>query len=60
MGQGADGASSYDPDAVRAKYLAERDKRLVEGREYVTSAWLERTPDLDSLRGEARFQALLS
>jgi cation diffusion facilitator CzcD-associated flavoprotein CzcO len=25
-------ASSYDPEAVRAKYLAERDKRLVPGR----------------------------
>src|SRR5580692_11795941 len=29
---GADGAASYDPEAVRAKYLAERDKRLVPGR----------------------------
>ena len=27
----ADGAASYDPEAVRAKYLAERDKRLVPG-----------------------------
>jgi cation diffusion facilitator CzcD-associated flavoprotein CzcO len=25
-------APSYDPEAVRAKYLAERDRRLVEGR----------------------------
>ena len=25
-------ASSYDPEAVRAKYLAERDKRLIPGR----------------------------
>ena len=25
-------AASYDPEAVRAKYLAERDKRLVPGR----------------------------
>jgi len=25
-------AASYDPEAVRAKYLAERDKRLVSGR----------------------------
>jgi cation diffusion facilitator CzcD-associated flavoprotein CzcO len=25
-------APSYDPDAVRAKYLAERDKRLIPGR----------------------------
>jgi len=29
---GADGAAAYDPEAVRAKYLAERDKRLVPGR----------------------------
>ncbi len=29
---GADGAAGYDPEAVRAKYLAERDKRLVPGR----------------------------
>src|SRR6202035_5736874 len=29
---GADGGASYDPGAVRAKYLAERDKRLVPGR----------------------------
>src|SRR6202167_5223542 len=29
---GAGGAASYDPEAVRAKYLAERDKRLVPGR----------------------------
>jgi cation diffusion facilitator CzcD-associated flavoprotein CzcO len=29
---GDGGAASYDPDAVRAKYLAERDKRLVPGR----------------------------
>ncbi len=28
----AAGAASYDPEAVRAKYLAERDKRLVPGR----------------------------
>jgi len=28
----AGGAASYDPEAVRAKYLAERDKRLVPGR----------------------------
>lgn len=27
-----DGSAHYDPDAVRAKYLAERDKRLVAGR----------------------------
>ncbi len=26
------GAESYDPEAVRARYLAERDKRLVAGR----------------------------
>src|SRR5207302_3040976 len=26
------GASRYDPEAVRAKYLAERDKRLLPGR----------------------------
>jgi cation diffusion facilitator CzcD-associated flavoprotein CzcO len=26
------GAETYDPEAVRAKYLAERDKRLVPGR----------------------------
>ncbi len=25
-------AASYDPEAVRAKYLSERDKRLVPGR----------------------------
>jgi hypothetical protein len=25
-------AASYDPESVRAKYLAERDKRLVPGR----------------------------
>src|SRR5690348_16959753 len=31
MAQGV-GGSGYDPDAVRAKYLAERDKRLVPGR----------------------------
>jgi cation diffusion facilitator CzcD-associated flavoprotein CzcO len=29
---GATGAPDYDPEAVRAKYLAERDKRLVPGR----------------------------
>jgi cation diffusion facilitator CzcD-associated flavoprotein CzcO len=29
---GDDAAASYDPEAVRAKYLAERDKRLVPGR----------------------------
>ena len=29
---GAGGAASYDPKAVRAKYRAERDKRLVPGR----------------------------
>jgi cation diffusion facilitator CzcD-associated flavoprotein CzcO len=29
---GASGAAAYDPEAVRAKYLAERDKRLVPGR----------------------------
>ena len=29
---GDDGGVEYDPDAVRAKYLAERDKRLVAGR----------------------------
>src|ERR1700691_3521945 len=29
---GDGGAGTYDPDAVRAKYLAERDKRLVPGR----------------------------
>jgi cation diffusion facilitator CzcD-associated flavoprotein CzcO len=29
---GADEAGTYDPEAVRAKYLAERDKRLVPGR----------------------------
>jgi len=29
---GAGGAASYDPDAVRTRYLAERDKRLVPGR----------------------------
>jgi cation diffusion facilitator CzcD-associated flavoprotein CzcO len=29
---GAGGAATYDPEAVRAKYLAERDKRLVPGR----------------------------
>ncbi len=28
----AGGAASYDPEAVRAKYLAERDKRLIPGR----------------------------
>ena len=27
-----DGATSYDPDAVKARYLAERDKRLLPGR----------------------------
>jgi cation diffusion facilitator CzcD-associated flavoprotein CzcO len=27
-----DGAGGYDPEAVRARYLAERDKRLVPGR----------------------------
>ena len=32
MGRGGDEALGYDPDAVRAKYLAERDKRLVAGR----------------------------
>jgi len=26
------GAATYDPEAVRAKYLAERDKRLIPGR----------------------------
>jgi cation diffusion facilitator CzcD-associated flavoprotein CzcO len=29
---GAGGTARYDPEAVRAKYLAERDKRLVPGR----------------------------
>ena len=29
---GDGGAGAYDPEAVRAKYLAERDKRLVPGR----------------------------
>ena len=29
---GDGGAAGYDPEAVRAKYLAERDKRLVPGR----------------------------
>jgi cation diffusion facilitator CzcD-associated flavoprotein CzcO len=29
---GLDGAASYDPGTVRAKYLAERDKRMVPGR----------------------------
>ncbi len=29
---GSDGAHGYDPAAVRARYLAERDKRLVPGR----------------------------
>src|ERR1700689_4022128 len=29
---GGGGASPYDPEAVRAKYLAERDKRLVPNR----------------------------
>jgi len=32
MVRDGDGALGYDPDAVRAKYLAERDKRLVAGR----------------------------
>jgi cation diffusion facilitator CzcD-associated flavoprotein CzcO len=36
MGSGAKaglgGGASYDPEAVRAKYLAERDKRMVPGR----------------------------
>ncbi len=27
-----DGSAEFDPDAVRAKYLAERDRRLVAGR----------------------------
>ena len=30
--QGDGGAVEFDPDAVHAKYLAERDKRLVAGR----------------------------
>ena len=30
--EGADKGGTYDPEAVRAKYLAERDKRLVPGR----------------------------
>jgi cation diffusion facilitator CzcD-associated flavoprotein CzcO len=29
---GSESAAHYDPEAVRAKYLAERDKRLVPGR----------------------------
>jgi cation diffusion facilitator CzcD-associated flavoprotein CzcO len=29
---GAGGGATYDPEAVRAKYLAERDKRLIPGR----------------------------
>ncbi len=29
---GIDGSEGFDPEAVRAKYLAERDKRLVPGR----------------------------
>jgi cation diffusion facilitator CzcD-associated flavoprotein CzcO len=32
MSGGAGGTGTYDPEAVRAKYLAERDKRLVPGR----------------------------
>jgi cation diffusion facilitator CzcD-associated flavoprotein CzcO len=32
MTAGAGGAATYDPDAVRAKYLVERDKRLIPGR----------------------------
>ncbi|MGI9578010.1 MAG: flavin-containing monooxygenase [Microthrixaceae bacterium] len=31
MGE-TEGSATFDPDAVRAKYLAERDRRLVEGR----------------------------
>ncbi len=31
-GNGSSGAGSFDPDAVHAKYLEERDKRLFEGR----------------------------
>ena len=30
--EGGEGAGGYEPEAVRAKYLAERDKRLVPGR----------------------------
>src|SRR6266571_2509862 len=29
---GSSGAASYDPGAVRAKYLAERHKRMIPGR----------------------------
>ncbi len=29
---GGGGAATYDPEAVRSKYLAERDKRLIPGR----------------------------
>ncbi len=41
---GAGGAASYDPEAVRAKYLAERDKRLIPGR-----------ADIRDLRTESQF-----
>jgi len=38
------GAEGYDPEAVRARYLAERDKRLVPGRS-----------DIQDLRADDRF-----
>lgn len=41
---GAGAPAGYDPEAVRAKYLAERDKRMVPGR-----------TDTCDLRGDARF-----
>ncbi|MDE3086314.1 MAG: NAD(P)/FAD-dependent oxidoreductase [Acidobacteriota bacterium] len=41
---GAGGASNYDPETVRAKYLAERDRRMVPGR-----------TDIADLRSDDRF-----
>ena len=45
--QGAGESNGFDPEAVRAKYLAERDKRLVPGR-----------ADIVDVRSDPRFVAL--
>jgi cation diffusion facilitator CzcD-associated flavoprotein CzcO len=47
MGDG--GTTGYDPEAVRAKYLAERDKRLVPGR-----------ADIRDLASDEHFSAYLA
>ncbi len=44
--EGSDANSGFDAEAVRARYLAERDKRLVPGR-----------ADIRDLRADERFAA---